>query len=235
MENVKHNLGDVQIIGDPPAIASLASKLSAISAGMTRVPKSGHNSAQNYDFAREADVVDHIRPQLADRNLYIFFSNEGPSPSYEHRVSKNQNNQVWADVVLRATILDGDTGALISFTMPGQAVDTGSDKAVFKAITGAKKYALMLAFNVATGDDPEDEQRETGRARSTKTAQNSADDAARQASKARQTICAKFPAMRDEQKRDAICQKTYGKQMHDMDVKELRDLYSRLDKGQYSE
>lgn len=226
------SLGNVQFVGEPKALAALANKLAAICGGMTRVPKSGHNTAQNYDFAREADVVDHVRPELAARNLYMFFSSEPLSVSYEHRVSGKGNNQVWAQLELRATIVDGDSGAMFSFTMPGQAVDTGSDKAIFKAITGAKKYATMLAFNVATGDDPEDETRDTGRAKRERTPQDAADNAKREASKARQTICAAFPVMRDEARRDEICTTIYGKQLHEMDIQELKDLYRRLNRGE---
>lgn len=40
--------------------------------------------------------------------------------------------------------------------MPGYAEDKG-DKAVYKAITGATKYAFWKCFGLSTGDDPETE------------------------------------------------------------------------------
>jgi hypothetical protein len=44
----------------------------------------------------------------------------------------------------------------------GYAEDTGGDKAIYKAMTGATKYFYMKVFGVATGDDPENEKAEKG-------------------------------------------------------------------------
>ena len=41
--------------------------------------------------------------------------------------------------------------------MAGQGLDSG-DKAPYKAMTGALKYALLQSFLLATGDDPEEER-----------------------------------------------------------------------------
>ena len=41
--------------------------------------------------------------------------------------------------------------------MAGEGADPG-DKAPYKALTGALKYALLQSFLLATGDDPEDER-----------------------------------------------------------------------------
>lgn len=235
MNNEAVTLGNVIIIGSPPDRAKLAAKLSKIQGAMTRVEKKGHNSLMNYDFVREADVIDHVRPMLEAANLAIVFSDEPLATTFEHRVSKDGKDKIWAALDLRASIIDGDTGALFSYTMPGQAVDTNGDKAIYKAITGAKKYATMLGFNVATGDDPENDERRKGGGgtRRGKGADEPADTdaAAREASKARQQLCAHFPVMRDEARRDEICHGYYGKDMHEMDLKELRDLYGKLNKG----
>ena len=50
--------------------------------------------------------------------------------------------------------IDGETGEEITFKMSGSGQDAG-DKGIFKAISGAQKYALMKAFMIPTGDDPE--------------------------------------------------------------------------------
>ena len=41
--------------------------------------------------------------------------------------------------------------------MAGEGADAG-DKAPYKAMTGALKYALLQSFLLGTGDDPEDER-----------------------------------------------------------------------------
>lgn len=235
IHNQQVTLGNVILIGSPPDRARLAAKLAKIQGAMTRVEKRGHNTVQNYDFVREADVIDHVRPMLEEANLAVVFSNEPLSVSYEHRETADKKRQVWASLELRGTIIDGDTGAMLSYTMPGQAVDTNGDKAIYKAITGAKKYATMLGFNVATGDDPENEDGRKGGGgsrRQRNAAPADPDEVAREASKARQEICRRFEIMRDDERRDEICHGFYGKPMHDMDVKELRDLYTKLNRGQ---
>src|ERR1700731_578035 len=55
------------------------------------------------------------------------------------------------------TFIDVDTGEEITAKVAGQGLDSG-DKAPYKAMTGALKYALLQSFFLATGDDPEDER-----------------------------------------------------------------------------
>ena len=226
------HIGNFTLLGSPPDRAKLIAKLAAIQGAMTRVEKRGHNATQNYDFARESDVVDHVRPMLERASLAIVFSNEPLSVQYEHRESSKGTHQVWASLELRATIIDGETGALLSYTMPGQAVDSGSDKAIYKAITGAKKYATLLGFNVATGDDPENEDGRKNQRTRRANEPADPDAVAREESKARQQLCARFPLMRDETRRDEICHGFYGKSLSEMPIKELRDLYGKLNKGE---
>lgn len=67
-----------------------------------------------------------------------------------------------AEVLLKLTVLDGDVtpedkgNSLDLGTWPGMALDSG-DKALTKAITSAKKYALMVTFLLSTGVDLEDD------------------------------------------------------------------------------
>jgi hypothetical protein len=55
------------------------------------------------------------------------------------------------------TFADVDSGEEIIAKVAGQGLDPG-DKAPYKAMTGALKYALLQSFLLATGDDPEDER-----------------------------------------------------------------------------
>ncbi len=55
------------------------------------------------------------------------------------------------------TFTDVDTGEAITAKVAGQGLDSG-DKAPYKAMTGALKYALLQSFLLATGDDPEEER-----------------------------------------------------------------------------
>jgi len=55
------------------------------------------------------------------------------------------------------TFTDVDGGEEITTKVAGQGLDAG-DKAPYKAMTGALKYALLQSFLLATGDDPEEER-----------------------------------------------------------------------------
>jgi hypothetical protein len=50
-----------------------------------------------------------------------------------------------------------DTAEEITVKVAGEGLDAG-DKAPYKAMTGALKYALLQSFLLATGDDPEEER-----------------------------------------------------------------------------
>jgi hypothetical protein len=65
-----------------------------------------------------------------------------------------------ARVVMAYTFSDVDSGEEIVAKVAGQGLDSG-DKAPYKAMTGALKYALLQSFLLATGDDPEDERVDT--------------------------------------------------------------------------
>lgn len=196
-------------------IAALANKLKNICASVERLPKRGNNQTQGYKFVREGDAVEYIRPKLAEEGLFLFFSSEPGSVKYEHRINRKDNNQVWAEVELRAVVIDTHSGALASWTMPGQAVDTGSDKAIYKAITGAKKYDFLTAFNIATADDPENPTREPRDKRrgenETQEPIQLSDEAAKRKKQAIQKyVFGKFPEMTNEGDRHRICAKVTG-------------------------
>ncbi|WP_196595110.1 ERF family protein, partial [Pectinatus frisingensis] len=59
-----------------------------------------------------------------------------------------------ATVKINITLIDRDSDESITITGLGSGQDAG-DKAVMKAQTAAIKYAYMLSFAIATGDDPE--------------------------------------------------------------------------------
>ena len=65
-------------------------------------------------------------------------------------------------MVVRLTIVDTETGESLSVTAPGYSEDfsykdnrPNGDKAVYKAITGATKYAVRSCFCLPSDDDPE--------------------------------------------------------------------------------
>lgn len=143
---------------------SLVKKLSKVMQEVKYIQKKGFNSFHKYKYATEADVAEKVREVLAEQNV-IMIPNMTSHSIREHTTSKG-NREYIATVNMEFKFIDGDSGEEITFHMVGEGQDAG-DKATYKAITGAQKYALMKAFMIPTGDDPEadesvDERNEEG-------------------------------------------------------------------------
>jgi hypothetical protein len=131
---------------------SLVAKLSEVMKEVKYIEKKGYNSFHKYKYATESDVAEKVRESLAERNV-IMIPNMVSHDVREHTNAKGKTEYI-VTVNMEFKFMDGDNGQEITFNMYGEGQDAG-DKAVYKAITGAQKYALMKAFMIPTGDDPE--------------------------------------------------------------------------------
>ena len=113
------------------------------------VRKDGVNTFHKYRYATEAAVLETAKRALNDAGL-VYYTNT------RLVASDVRGEQRYATVELTLFVCDPDTGEHIESTMPGEGVNKG-DKAVYKAITGAKKYALLKLLGIATEDDPEND------------------------------------------------------------------------------
>lgn len=132
-------------------VRSLFRKLSEVMAAVTHVSKTGHNKFHNYDYATEADIVASVRKAMAERHLVLVHDTE--KVEVKDLARKNGTERL-ATLTVRFTVHDGDSGESMSFHVLGEGTDSG-DKATYKALTGAVKYALLKLFLIPTGDDPE--------------------------------------------------------------------------------
>lgn len=130
----------------------LAAKLAEIMKEVGYIQKGGTNSAQGYKYVMASQVADAIREKLADKNIILVpvgaqVIETGRTPSEKQSL-----------LTLKYTwrFIDGDSGETIDFESVGSGADSG-DKAPYKAATGALKYALLTAFLIPTGDDPEND------------------------------------------------------------------------------
>lgn len=128
----------------------LAATLAKIGQEIGYIQKEGYNEAQKYKFVSESDVVAKLRPALAQAGIMVVPSHE--LISVVPFVTSKGSNQFLTTIKSTFTFTDGEQ--FLTVTTVGQGADTG-DKGVYKAMTGAKKYALLQAFLLATGDDPE--------------------------------------------------------------------------------
>lgn len=117
------------------------------------VYKSAKNTHQNYKYATLEDVVDSIKEELSENNLAIISSISNDPKRLDHRVSKNGLINYNVEVKLTIRLMH-ESGEWIEIDCFGEGQDSG-DKALYKAITGAKKYGIQNLFGMATTDDPE--------------------------------------------------------------------------------
>ncbi|HYE89524.1 MAG TPA: ERF family protein [Terriglobales bacterium] len=126
---------------------SLVTKLAEVMAEVERVAKRGRNDFHKYDYVTEADIAAAVREHMAARHLMMIPSVESLAWRADGKI---------ATLGVKFTIYDGDTGEMLPFLVYGEGQDSG-DKATYKAMTGANKYALLKLFQIPTGDDPERE------------------------------------------------------------------------------
>lgn len=131
---------------------TLISKLANVMKEVKYIEKKGYNKFSKYKYATESDVSEKVRESLAEQNVIML------PDVIEHSTREHTNRKGFIEYIstvkVKFTFIDGDTGEEVSIHSVGEGQDSG-DKAVYKAITGATKYALMKAFMIPTGDDPE--------------------------------------------------------------------------------
>lgn len=132
--------------------AKFHAKKAKATADMERIPKNGFNKHHNYEYARESDVKDKIRPILADNNLS--FSIDLLERREGEKIQTKNGFMIRTDVKMLFVITDTETGYFEEFIHEGTAMDTG-DKGIYKAYSNTIKYGLMDYFLIPTGDDVE--------------------------------------------------------------------------------
>jgi hypothetical protein len=131
---------------------TLVKKLSEVMKQVKYIEKKGFNKFHSYKYATESDVAEKVREVLAEQNVMLI-PNLVQHSMREHVNAKGKTEYIVA-VDMEFKFYDGDSGEELTFNMSGEGQDAG-DKGIYKAITGAQKYALMKVFMIPTGDDPE--------------------------------------------------------------------------------
>ena len=133
---------------------NLRQKLAEVRRRIGYIQKRGHNERFNYSYVTAADIAGAIGDLLAELGVIVIPRLE--EISYESAAARGDAVRM-ARVVMAYSFSDVDSGEEIVAKVAGQGLDSG-DKAPYKAMTGALKYALLQSFLLATGDDPEDER-----------------------------------------------------------------------------
>ena len=134
---------------------NLRQKLALVRRRLAYVQKRGYNQRSNYNYVTAADIAGAVGDILAELGVVVVPRLE--SISHEPARTGRAEAEHVARVVMTYTFMDVDTAEEISVKVAGEGLDPG-DKAPYKAMTGALKYALLQSFLLATGDDPEEER-----------------------------------------------------------------------------
>ena len=145
----------VTAVRNEPASTNLIQKLAAVMAQVEKVPKNGHNDFYNYDYATEADITDAVRSAMAQQGVMLIPSVE--DVQWKDMPTKSGAVERLATLRVCFTVTDGVDK--MEFRVLGEGQDR-SDKATYKAMTGATKYAILKLFLIPTGNDPETEGEE---------------------------------------------------------------------------
>jgi ribosomal protein S8 len=108
----------------------------------------------SYKYVSVEAVIDALRPEMIRQQLVMLPAAVEPL-TIETFEGKNGGRQNRTQVKYTFKLLHAPSGQAESVVVIGEAIDVG-DKSSNKAMTAARKYALIMAFNIETGLDPDD-------------------------------------------------------------------------------
>ena len=150
---------------------SIYKKMSAITAELTAVAKNlnvGIGKAA-YKAVGEADVLAAVKPLEEKHGVYSYpYSRKiveadlvTTTSEYQGKVTEKTNRYLRIETVYRFVNIDNPE-EYIDITTYGDGIDP-QDKAVGKAMTYSDKYALLKAYKIITGEDPDQFKSEEGK------------------------------------------------------------------------
>lgn len=141
--------------------ATLPGLLAEVSQGLARIEKRGVAPAAmgGFKFVQVTDVMEALKPLLDARGILLRPDAEDIRLDLYPREGRDGPGVLATVRVALYAVKDGEE-VLLARTY-GQGADT-QDKATGKATTSALKQALLIAFSIPTGDDPEATHLDTG-------------------------------------------------------------------------
>ena len=131
---------------------ALYEKLSLAMKSCSYIEKTGENTFHGYSYVTSSDVLERVNDALTSVGLITAVT---PTLLDLREVQTAKGNiDKHATISVTISIIDIESGESVQISGIGSGQDSG-DKAIMKAETAAIKYAYMLSFCIATGDDPE--------------------------------------------------------------------------------
>lgn len=133
---------------------ALAKKMVSAMADIDAVLKNGRNQFQNYNYVRAADVANEVRKAMIAHG--IAFTYDVTDTERWEATKEGKSTMYFCQLTVNVTFTDADSGESMSGRVIGWGSDT-LDKAPFKAMTGAVKYAMRMNFLIPDESDPEND------------------------------------------------------------------------------
>ncbi len=129
-------------------------KLLKVQRELKPIAETGKNTYQRYSYATALDILEPVKRTCNELGLFIYLD-----------VTESAIEPGKARCTVKLTTVDCESGEGLSINSCGYSEDwsykenraTG-DKAIYKAITGATKYAVREMFALASTDDPEKDE-----------------------------------------------------------------------------
>lgn len=137
--------------------AKILTALHEIMSKVGYVQKAKENKFHGYKYAGEANLLAVLRPAMVEAGLILI-------PNVTTATGPDEFGNTTVRIEYTLAHKDGDVwpekvGAMGCGNDKNSKGGIG-DKGLFKAVTGANKYALFKLFQIETGDDPESAEHE---------------------------------------------------------------------------
>ena len=128
-------------------------KLHAIYKELAYVQKDGKNSYHGYKYLSDSGLKTALHP-LLEKHGVLFLPTVLSVEDIREVATKAGKVEMVTKVTVSYCYVDVESGESVVGDSVGYGVD-GADKGVYKAYTGAVKYAHLQTFQIPSGDDPE--------------------------------------------------------------------------------
>ena len=148
---------ETQAQPEAKAVQTIHQALVSAQSKIRAAGKSGENTYDKYKYAMLHDYCNAIHDPMTESGLALSVTIDEVIEMPDR--TTNQGKIEHAVRVKLKGILIHESGTTMEFVGYGEGQDR-ADKALYKAITGGKKYLIADIFNVPTTDDPETDSHE---------------------------------------------------------------------------
>lgn len=147
-------------ISDPLPVKNLAQKILGIQNAVGVVKKQGKFGSEmgGGNYLRIEDAVVAVNKLMSSNGLILTGTLRSSSRVPHEKTGKDGNvtrSGYISSVLMEWTVEDAITGEKREWVFPGDGYDS-TDKSVYKAMTGSRKYAIINIFNLPIGNDVEE-------------------------------------------------------------------------------